>query len=203
MARTTFISYKYSDARNTRDRIIDALGDDAKFYRGEHEGSPDMTDKATETIKAALKDMIFGTSVTIVILSPNMCESEWIDWEVEYSLRKETRNERTSQMNGVVAVIQKVNGSYDWLKTHSTDCHGTSTVNYKMEKLPEIIRENHFNSEPPIVHCNKCNTYDYVNGSFIAFVEEDEFISKIGFYIENAFKKATQGDSVYDICRTK
>lgn len=203
MARTTFISYKYSDACDVRDRIIEALGDDAQFYRGEHEGSPDMTDKATETIKSALKDMIFGTSVTIVILSPNMLESKWIDWEIEYSLRKETRNGTTSQMNGIVAVIMKHNGGYDWLKTTGYNCHGSSIIKYKMEKLPDIVSKNHFNSTPKIIHCEECGTYDWLNGSYAAFIEEDEFINGISDYIENAYEKSKKGDDKYDICKTR
>ena len=46
--------------------------------------SPDLTDTSTENIKKNLKDMMYDTSVTIVILSPNMTESNWIDWEIEY-----------------------------------------------------------------------------------------------------------------------
>ena len=42
----------------------------------------------TETIKNHLKDMLFDTTVTVVIISPNMKKSKWIDWEIEYSLKK-------------------------------------------------------------------------------------------------------------------
>jgi hypothetical protein len=79
MARKTFISYKYSEAQKLRDKIIDALGDDASFYQGETADSPDLTDNSTETIKNNLKDMIFNTSVTIIIVSPNIKLSKWID----------------------------------------------------------------------------------------------------------------------------
>lgn len=41
MAHKTFISYKYSEAKNLRDDIIDALGDDATYYKGETSDSPD------------------------------------------------------------------------------------------------------------------------------------------------------------------
>ena len=37
MAHKTFISYKYSEAQNLRDKIIDSLGEDAKYYQGETE----------------------------------------------------------------------------------------------------------------------------------------------------------------------
>lgn len=44
MAHKTFISYKYSEARTLRDKIIDAMGEDASYYQGETSDSPDLTD---------------------------------------------------------------------------------------------------------------------------------------------------------------
>ena len=76
MAHKTFISYKYSESRNLRDRIICALGPDATYYNGETSESPDMSDLKTETIRKKLSDMIYATSVTIVIISPHMKESK-------------------------------------------------------------------------------------------------------------------------------
>lgn len=106
MAHKTFISYKYSEAQKLRNDIIAALGEDATYYKGETSESPDLTDTSTENIKKNLKDMMYDTSVTIVILSPNMKESKWIDWEIEYCLKDITRKDRTSHTNGVVAVIR-------------------------------------------------------------------------------------------------
>ena len=60
MARKTFISYKYSEARWLRDDIITALGQDATYYKGECSDSPDLTDRKTETIKNVLKKMMYG-----------------------------------------------------------------------------------------------------------------------------------------------
>lgn len=104
MAHKTFISYKYSEARDLRDAIIDSLGDDATYYKGETSDSPDLTDTTTENIKKVLRDKMYDTSVTIVIISPNMKKSKWIDWEIEYSLKSTTRKGRTSHTNGVVGV---------------------------------------------------------------------------------------------------
>ena len=83
MAHKTFISYKYSESQELRDRIIQAMGSDAAYYTGETSESPDMSDLKTATIRKKLADMIFSTSVTIVIISPHMKESNWIDWEIE------------------------------------------------------------------------------------------------------------------------
>ena len=94
MAHKTFISYKYSEAQKLRDDIIEALGEDATYYKGETSDSPDLTDTSTENIKKNLRDMMYDTSVTIVIISPNMKESKWIDWEIEYCLKDNTRKGR-------------------------------------------------------------------------------------------------------------
>ena len=71
------------------------------YYKGETADSPDLTDLKTETIKQHLRDMMYNTSVTIVIISPHMKESKWIDWELEYCLKKISRKERTSKRNGI------------------------------------------------------------------------------------------------------
>ncbi|WP_227661610.1 TIR domain-containing protein [Klebsiella pneumoniae] len=79
MARETFISYKYSEAQDLRDEILKSLGDDAVYYKGETTESPDISNTTVDNIKNNLKNMIFGTSVTIVIISPNITSSKWID----------------------------------------------------------------------------------------------------------------------------
>ena len=168
MAHKTFISYKYSESRELRDKIIKALGKDATYYKGENVDSKDMSDYKRETIKANLSDMMYDTSVTIVILSPNMRESEWIGWEISYCLKKITRKDRTSQRNGIVAVIKKVNGSYSWFKYTEGDA-----VKYHTNKVQDIIAKNHFNSNPPKKVDGR---YDWLDGSYIAFIEEDEFL---------------------------
>lgn len=107
MAHKTFISYKFSEAQDLRDRIIRKLGEDANYYRGETSDSPDLSDMKTYYIKEKLKDMIYDSSVTIVIISPMMNYSKWIPWEISYSLRNVPRNNRTSRPNGIVCVVQK------------------------------------------------------------------------------------------------
>lgn len=199
MSHKTFISYKYSEAQELRDRIIESLGDDATYYKGETSESPDLTDTSTENIKRVLKNMMYDTSVTIVIVSPNMKESKWIDWEIEYSLKNIQRKNRTSHTNGIVGVIMKYNGDYSWFKKAGTNCHGFSTVSYDMNKIYSIISNNHFNSRPKKWHCDECETYDSLDGSYIAFVEEEEFLKDPNKYIENAYKKSENDASGYDL----
>ena len=203
MAHKIFISYEYSESQELRDKIVESLGEDAKYYKGETSDSPNLTDMKTETIKNHLKDMLFDTTVTIVIISPNMKKSKWIDWEIEYSLKNIERDGRKSSINGIVGVIQKVNGSYEWFETNGTNCHGNATLTYHMEKVYDIISKNHFNSNPEIWHCDTCKTYDYFDGSYIAFVEEEYFLENPNKYIENAYKKSQNDGKGYNLLRKK
>ena len=203
MAHKTFISYKYSEARNLRDRIIKALGDDAAYYQGETSDSPDLTDTSTENIKKNLTDMMYGTSVTILIISPNMKDSKWIDWEIEYCLKNTTRKDRTSHTNGIVGVIMKVNGDYDWFKYSTDKDDGCSVWNYRLEKVHNIIKNNRGNQSPKKYSCPNCKCIDALTGSYIAFVEEDTFIDNPQKYIENAYDKSENDAAGYEINSTR
>ena len=203
MAHKTFISYKYSEARDLRDKIIDALGDDAAYYKGETSESPDLTDTTTENIKKALRDMMYDTSVTIVIISPHMKESEWIDWEIEYCLKDNTRKGRTSHNNGIVGVIMKRNGNYDWFKYTHTNADGCRSTSYYDEKVYDIINNNRFNQEPKVYSCPICKTVNALMGSYIAYVTEEDFLSNPSLYIDNAYEKSENDASGYKLVKSR
>lgn len=200
MARKTFISYKYSEAQDLRDKILAALGEDASYYQGETADSPDLTDTSTENIKSNLADMMHGTSVTIVVISPNLRFSKWIDWEIEYCLKEISRDGRTSKTNGVVGVVQKVNGGCDWLVTKTKKDDGCTVRSIDDSKLYDIIKNNRYNRASKTYACNHCKTYSQLDGSYIALIDEDDFLSSPAKYIENAFDKA---ESVDDFDLTK
>lgn len=194
MARKTFISYKYSEAQKLRDDILNALGKDATYYQGENSDSPDLTDKTTEHIKSTLTDMMYGTSVTIVIISPEIKKSKWINWEIEYCIKKISRAGRTSNKNGLVGVIMKVSDGYDWFKVQSINQDGCSAISYKDDLLYDIINKNRANQIPKKYICEKCKTINSLYGSYISFVEEDSFLKDPNKYIENAFEKSEDVD---------
>lgn len=201
MAHKTFISYKYSESRDLRDKIIESLGDDAVYYKGEDGYSDDMSSLAADTIKERLADMMFDTSVTIVILSPKMKDSKWIEWELSYCLKDITRKGRTSHLNGIVGVVQKVNSTCDWIKEYSFNCHGSLVYKDRSEYLPTIIKDNRFNSDPPSIHCDQCRTFDTLWGSYISFIDEDLFLSNPSFYIDNAYNKSENDGSGFIISK--
>lgn len=191
MARETFIAYKYSEAQDLRDEIIAKLGADASYYQGETAESPDMTGETIDKIKNGLKNMIFGTSVTIVIISPNLKQSEWVDWEIEYSLKEYKRHTTTSRTNGIVGVIMKYNGSYDWLISRTQNSDGCTSRYIDDSKLYDIVKGNRYNLETDDKYsCPNCKSFDQLNGSYIALVEEESFLNNPTHYIENAYNKS-------------
>lgn len=203
MAHKTFISYKYDEAQRLRDDIIEALGDDAIYYKGETSDSPDLTDTSTENIKRNLRDMMYDTSVTIVIISPNMKKSKWIDWEIEYCLKDTTRKSRTSHTNGVVGVIMKYHGGYGWFKnTHTNDDGCTSTI-YEEDKVYNIIINNRYNQNPKKYSCNVCKTVDSLTGSYIAYVDEETFLNNPTKYINNAYDKSENDADGYNLTKKR
>ena len=203
MARKTFISYKYSEAQDLRDEILEALGDDATYYQGETADSPDLTDSSTENIKKNLTDMMYDTSVTIVVISPNLKDSKWIDWEIEYSLKEITRENRTSRTNGIVGVIQKVNGGYGWLVSNETKNDGCSVRTIDSSKLYKIINENRYNLQGDNKYaCENCKTYSQLLGSYISLIEEEDFLSNPQKYIDNAYSKSEDIEN-YEISKLR
>lgn len=190
MAHKTFIAYKYSEARGLRDDILEVLGDDAQFYMGETSDSPDLTDTTTENIKRNLRDMIYSTSVTIVIVSPNMQRSKWIDWEIEYYLKEIARHDRVSRANGIVGVVAKSGGDYDWLVSRHKGNDGCTYRVFEEGKLYDIINANRFNCSDPSYTCSTCHTVDRLSGSYISLINQDTFLAEPDKYIENAAEKS-------------
>lgn len=202
MARKTFISYKYSEAQDLRDRILSSLGDDASFYQGETADSPDLTDTTAENIKSNLTDMMHNTSVTIVVVSPSITASKWIDWEIEYCLKEISRQGRTSKTNGVVGVIQKVNGGYDWLITRNKKYDGCTVRSINDSKLYDIINNNRYKRDNHAYACDTCKTYSQLDGSYISLIDEGDFLSDPDKYIENAYQKSEVADE-FDLTKQR
>ena len=140
MARKIFVSYKHSDnsvkslngqgtARAYVDKLIELFEDD-EIYKGE--GNEDLSDFKDETIAGHLKDKIYDSSLTLVLISPQMKEGyqkesdQWIPWEVAYSLKEITRSDRTSRTNAILAVVlPDWNSSYSYYLEENTcpHCH--------------------------------------------------------------------------------
>ncbi len=217
MARNVFVSYKYSDSKvkdlnifedsiflNTRvrkkvkttarhyvDIIADKLEKEDHIYKGEDDNES-MESLADSTIGSKLGDKIFYSSVTIVLISKGMKETDkaekdqWIPWEISYSLKEQTRQNQKSKTNGVLAVVLPDElGSYSYYITNDSECN-CRMLNTGI--LFEILRENMFNVKNPTRSvCNGKWIYsgDY---SYINSVKWEDFIVNPSKYIDKAIE---------------
>ena len=198
MARNVFISYKYADddvqqlcgisktkARNYVDEIENLLSVEDHIYFGEHDGE-DLSSWDEDVIWQELKDRIFPTTCTIILISPKMKEpnrydkSQWIPWEICYSIRETVRNDRKSHRNAILAVVlPDKNGSYDYALRENHCCISGCT-SYNRDWMFTIIKENMFNRKfPNKSTCNQALTVWHGECSYIPLVKWNYFVSHV------------------------
>ncbi|HCT74311.1 MULTISPECIES: TIR domain-containing protein [Psychrobacter] len=139
MAKKIFISYKYSDenvqsldnswnaplttARSYVDIIQNHFEDTGvHIFKGEN-NSESLEAFKDDAIRSKLAEKIYDSSITIVLISPNMKEwvslekDQWIPWEISYSLKRKTRNTISSTPNAILAIILPDRyGSYEYAR---------------------------------------------------------------------------------------
>lgn len=192
MGKKVFVSYKYADSsvkkitsdiykidtvRDYVDYLEILLGRD-NIYKGEHDGE-DLSNFTAEWTWTTLKEKIFDSSVTIVLISPNMKEiyknesSQWIPQEVSYSLKEISHNGRYSKTNALLyVVLPDAYGNYNYYMTY--DSYSDITT-YHTNVIFEIMSKNILNKKQ-----------QYGKGSYAVTVKWDDFIRNYNNYIKLA-----------------
>lgn len=205
MGKNIFVSYKYADrnvehldgcwpttARDYVNLLSEKIEDKENFYYGEDDGE-DLSGLSEDAIYEHLKDKIYPTSITIVLLSPNMREiwksdrDQWIPWEIYYSLRETERNDRTSHRNGILAVaLPDSNGSYDYVVSNENCCSsGCRMINSSF--LFKILKENRFNLKNDDGRiCQTGSTIYSGDHSYIPIVKWKDFVVDMDTWIRKA-----------------
>lgn len=208
MGRNVFVSYKYADTNVQRlsrtpwyeqtkvrdyvDELAIKLNENGHTYMGEG-SDEDLSNYSDDYIYNHLKDKIRPTSVTIVLISPNMKEphrldkSQWIPWEIYYSIYESNRNGRVSHTNAILAVVLPDQyGSYSYMIEHKSCCPSGCRFLHT-DTLFTILSENMFNQKEK----NKmdCHLGDNVYRglcSYIPMVKWGDFIQNMNSYFWQA-----------------
>lgn len=226
MGRKVFVSYKYGDtqvqdlnvyeenwlgqnvkvqtkARHYVNELSDILDNEDHIYKGEDDGES-LANFSDEYIASSLRDKIYDSSITIVLVSKGMKtyeaeKDQWIPWEISYSLKEYTRNGRTSLSNGIIAVILPDEGEkYEYYITRDSEC-GCRTLNTPF--LFQILKDNMFNiNEPNRRLCN--GSYVYTgDSSYIQSVKWEDFKSSPNYYLNKAIELRDKKED-YNIIKT-
>lgn len=205
-----FISYKYGDtsvkhlARNAYwemtkvrdyvDELQEKISESDHINKGEQDGE-DLSAFKDDTIESKLRDKIWDSTVTIVLISPNMKEAyveesnQWIPWEVAYSLREYSRNGRTSHTNALLGVVlPDKEGNYEYCIS-SSNCTGCSCRIIDFSKSFKILRDNLFNKKKKDDLKKPCNQGSDVYTGFVSYmhlVQWDHFIGNIDVHVNLA-----------------
>jgi hypothetical protein len=207
MGYKIFITYKYGDSdvlslnRNNQTTVRDYvshLQDDIlsedHINKGEADGT-DLSHLKDEQIASKLRDKIYDSSITLVMISKNMKSSlpeddQWIPWEISYSLKEHARDGITSRTNAMLAIVlPDKNGESNYFLTDDAcqlcHCRWLNT-NY----LFSILRKNMFNLKELVP--SKCTNHLQDNkpylgdSSYIHSVKWDDFIANPNQYLKKA-----------------
>lgn len=207
MGNKVFISYKYWDAnvqildgnlkttaRNYVDKLQDKFESLPHIYKAEEDDN-DLSKFKDDTIASHLKDKIFDSTLTIVLVSPNMKDpsvpedEQWIPWEISYSLKEHKRNNRTSLTNALLAVVlPDRTGSYNYYIQENT-CTKCNCRTLNTPFLFEIMRANMFNvKNPQFSNCeNHSKNQPYLGeSSYMHSVKWETFFSNVDSFVKKA-----------------
>jgi len=207
--RKIFISYKYADSQVaplpiavanreiTQGRhyvtvLEEVLKDKDHIYKGERDNES-LDGFKNETIESKLRNKIFDSSVTVVLLTKGMkdlyiAESEqWIPWEISYSLKEITKGDKTSGTNAILAVaIPDENGDYSYMVNHYP-----CVTQWNTASLFEILSSNMFNrNQKNLNRCATCSGIHHTgqDHSYIHPVKWSDFISNVDAYINHVIE---------------
>lgn len=189
MGNKVFISYKYADSsvqnlsttlyweQTTPRHYVDIIQQKllpkyGHINKGENDGESLATFKES-TIYSKLADKIFDSSITILLISPNMKifyaaeKDQWIPWEISYSLRTKNRNGNYSKPNAILAVVlPDTLGSYSYADNYNFGF--------------DIIRLNKNNVKPSYLWGNDSN--------YIVQCTWTQFLSQFDSWIEKSLR---------------
>ena len=225
MGNKIFISYKYKDSsvwslnktheqkytptivRDYVDILQEELEKKNHINKGEKDGE-DLSDFKDETIASRLRDKIYDSSITIVLISPNMKESggeedQWIPWEISYSLKEINRRDRRKTPNALLAVVlPDTRNSYSYFIEDNNCYSDCRCKTLHTERLFAILAKNMFNiRSPSYKDCLLEKAVVYVgDASYIQSVKWDDFMNNPNLYINKALEIRTNWDK-YNIVK--
>lgn len=173
----------------------------------------DLSYLSEQTITKILSDKIYDSTITIVLITPNMRDKDrsdrdqWIPWEISYSLREQTRhdcygNPVISHANAIIGVvIPDYWGQYDYYLIEKKCCERGCIIT-KNDVTFDIINKNRLNRKrKEMAPCHNLNPVYPDDTNYILITTWAEFVSEPNQFINEAIKRQEKIDE-YEIVKT-
>ena len=188
MARNVFISFRYSDGIDYKNRLVKLF--DSNHDTVDYSEDQDRSRMSEDTIQRYLYSKLRRSSVTIVLLTPLAVNhnhnrlgdyDDWIYDEIRYSLEDRESN----RTNGLVAVYTP-----EAEKKLISSTSGSIMVN----DVDNLFRKNMMNVKDHYKRNPNPGIYDRDYDSYCSLLSWSEFTSNIRKYVDIA---THQRDEIY------
>ena len=183
MARNVFISFRYSDGIDYKNRLVKLF--DSNHDTVDFSEDQDRSCMSEDTIQRYLYSKLRRSSVTIVLLTPLAVNhnhdwlgdyDDWIYDEIRYSLEDRESN----RTNGLIAVYTP-----EAEKKLISSTSGSIMVN----DVDNLFRKNMMNVKDAYKKNPNPGIYDRDYDSYCSLLSWSEFASNIGKYVDIAAQK--------------
>ena len=194
MARNVFISFRYSDGIDYKNRLVKLF--DSYYDTVDFSEDQDRSQMSEETIRRYLYGKLRRSSVTIVLLT-SLAVNHNHDWLVNYDdwiydeIRFSLEDRESNRTNGLVAV---------YTPEAERKLVSTSNGSIMVNDVDNLFRKNMMNVIDKYKRNPNPGIFDRDYDSYCSLISWNDFTSNIGKYVDIAAQKRNETYK-YDIVK--
>ena len=193
MARNVFISFRFSDGKRYKDRLVELFEQNEDIY--DYSEDEDRSKLSEVSIKNFLYSKLKQTTVTVVLLTPQAINhqvglygriDDWMYDEIRYSLEEREGN----KTNGLIGVYVPEAESMIFTKsTHRCNtCKKESEV-LRILEFNNLVRKNMMNIKDEYKRNPCLGIFDSDYDSYCSLISFNDFCNNPNMYIDIAYEK--------------
>lgn len=128
MARFVFLAHQHDDRSQVRGFILLRWNINVNFYFFDRSLVDPVNSTDEAYIRRCIRDQMYGTSVTVVLIGNKTYQSQWVAWEIEESVDKG---------NGLVGV--KLKGKNSATVPSFLRIYGAEVITWRPDEFEDAI----------------------------------------------------------------
>lgn len=130
MSRRIFVAHRGEDKQQVRGFILLKWNINVDFTFFDRSLIEPVKSDDPNYIKKCIRDEMYGTSVTVVLIGDNTYKSLWVSWEIEESVQRG---------NGIVGI--KLKGKSNAKVPDELKEHNATVINWEPSKFEAVIED--------------------------------------------------------------